>query len=155
MIKKGEPIVIQRTENGYVVRREYRQNELIDPGSWLVFNDMGVACQQRDDGGVPSLLKYIDEHFTAPGRAATQQSQNSVRDATLREALEAGYSVPPATTNPSAKNVALESVAGKAATQSLASSKNQQVTNRLIRQDLGLADDVPLTPETLKSVRRT
>lgn len=86
-------------------------------------------------------------------RAATQQSQNSVRDATLREALDAGYSVPPATTNPSAKNAALESVAGKAATQSLASSKNQQVTNRLIRQDLGLADDVPLTPEALKTVR--
>lgn len=68
MIKKGEPIVIQRTENGYVVRTEYRQNELIDPSSWLVFNDMGATCQ-RDDGGVPSLLKYIDEHFTAPSES--------------------------------------------------------------------------------------
>ena len=76
MIKKGEPIVIQRTENGYVVRPEYRQDELIDPGSWLVFNDMGVACQQRDDGGVPSLLKYIDEHFTALGKNAVEEKGN-------------------------------------------------------------------------------
>lgn len=70
MIKKGEPIVIQRTENGYVVRPEYRQDELIDPGSWLVFNDMGVPA--GDDGGVPSLLKYIDEHFTALGKEASR-----------------------------------------------------------------------------------
>lgn len=86
-------------------------------------------------------------------QSASAQAQNSVRDQTLREAIDAGYTVPPATTNPSAKNVALESMAGKAATQSLASTKNQKVTNRLIRADLGLADDAPLTRETLKGVR--
>lgn len=62
MIKKGEPIVIQRTENGYIVRPPYQPNELIDPSSWLVFNDMGAVL---GPDGVPTLLKYIDDHFSA------------------------------------------------------------------------------------------
>jgi len=72
VIKKGEPIVIERAENGYIVRPVYQSyNGLIDPSSWLVFNDMGVAWK-RGDGGVPTLLKYIDEHFTAVDKTASQ-----------------------------------------------------------------------------------
>jgi len=43
---------------------------------------------------------------------------------------------------------------GKIKTQQLASVKNQAVTDRLVRQSLGLADDAPLTPETLTAVRQ-
>lgn len=85
--------------------------------------------------------------------AAQQQSQNAVRDQTLKGALDEGYVVPPSTTNPTAMNTALESISGKAATQSAASTKNQRITNSLIKRDLGLADDIPLTRDTLKSVR--
>lgn len=86
-------------------------------------------------------------------RAATEQAQNAGRDQVVREAIEAGYAVPPATHNPTARNVALESIAGKAATQSAASVKNQKVTNSLIRADLGIPDDVPLSRSALKQVR--
>lgn len=85
--------------------------------------------------------------------AAQAQAQNSVRDQTLREALDEGYVVPPSTTNPTALNTALESVSGKAATQSAAAAKNQRITNSLVKRDLGLADDAPLTRDTLKAVR--
>jgi hypothetical protein len=85
--------------------------------------------------------------------AATQQSQNTVRDATIREGIDAGYAVPPSTTNPTAMNSVLESVAGKAATQQAASRNNQAITNRLVREDLGMAQDVPLTRDTLRQVR--
>jgi len=85
--------------------------------------------------------------------AAQAQSQNAVRDQTLRDAMSEGYVVPPATTNPTAMNTALESISGKAATQSAASLKNQRITNSLVKRDLGLADDVPLTRDALKSVR--
>jgi hypothetical protein len=90
---------------------------------------------------------------TRQAAADTAKAQNATRDATIQSALDAGYSVPPATTNPSALNTALESVAGKAQTQSLASAKNQTVTNKLVRADLGIGDDAPLTKETLKAVR--
>lgn len=72
MIKKGEPIVIERAENGYIVRPAYQRDAgLIDPSSWLVFNDMGRAWKLVDGGG-PTLLKYVDEHFTAVDKTASQ-----------------------------------------------------------------------------------
>jgi hypothetical protein len=86
-------------------------------------------------------------------KAATQKAQNTVRDATLKQAMEEGFVVPPQTTNPNAKNAILESISGKAATQQAASRRNQEVTNRLIRRDLGLADDAPLTVDNLQMVR--
>lgn len=86
-------------------------------------------------------------------KAASEQSQNAVRDAALKEAQKAGYVVPPSTTNPTATNRMIEGVAGKAATQQAASVKNQKVTNALVRKSLGLGTDAPLTKETLNAVR--
>lgn len=89
-------------------------------------------------------------------RAATAQTraaQNAVRDMTLAEARRAGYVVPPSTTNPTAVNRAIEGVSGKAATQQAAAVRNQQSTNRLIRQDLGLSENAPITREALKGIR--
>lgn len=85
--------------------------------------------------------------------AATSQSQNAVRDATLQQAQKAGYVVPPSTTNPTATNRVLESVSGKAATHQAAALKNQAVTNRLVREELGLPKGAPLTKTTLNGIR--
>jgi hypothetical protein len=93
------------------------------------------------------------------GRAAqkvtTQTAQNAVRDATIAEGRAAGYTIPPASANPSFTNRALEGFAGKISTAQAAAIKNQPVTDKLVRQSLGLADDAPLTVETLKAVRAT
>lgn len=86
-------------------------------------------------------------------KAATEQAQNTVRDATLAEARKLGYVVPPSTTNPTAANRAIESVAGKAATQQSAALKNQSVTNRLVREELGLAENAPISKQTLNGIR--
>lgn len=100
------------------------------------------------------IVGAVDDALTRrAATAAQQQTQNTVRDQTLKEALDEGYVVPPSTTNPTAMNTALESVSGKAATQSAAAAKNQKITNSLVKRDLGLADDVPLTRSTLKDVR--
>jgi hypothetical protein len=85
--------------------------------------------------------------------AEASQAQNSVRDTTLREARRAGYVVPPATTNPTVANRVAESLSGKAATQQAAAVRNQSVTNRLVREDLGLSETAPLTRETLNGIR--
>jgi hypothetical protein len=67
----------------------------------------------------------------------------------------AGYVVPPSTIKPTAGNVALESVGGKIATAQTASLRNQEVTNRLASQSVGLSANQPLTPAALKNVRET
>lgn len=90
---------------------------------------------------------------TRAAQASTEEAQNAVRDSLLEEAKKAGYKVPPATTNPTVANRALESVAGKAATQQSAAVKNQVVTNRLVRQELGMATDAPITKEALNAIR--
>jgi hypothetical protein len=86
--------------------------------------------------------------------AESKAAQNAVRDTTLAESRKAGYVVPPATTNPTALNRIAEGVSGKAATQQAAAVRNQQVTNRLVRADLGLSDDAPLTVESLNAIRK-
>lgn len=69
----------------------------------------------------------------------------------LRTARADGYVVPPTTTNPSATNKVLEGMAGKITTAQQASAKNQAVTTRLAKDDLGIAGD--LTLDAIKQVR--
>lgn len=85
--------------------------------------------------------------------AQSDEAQNAVRDATLKEARKAGYVVPPSAANPTVANRALESVSGKAATSQTAAVRNQKVTNSLVRKELGLSADAPLTKATLNGIR--
>lgn len=74
---------------------------------------------------------------------------------TIRESLDAGYTIPPNMVNPSLKNQVIESVSGKQATQQIVSGKNEQVTGSLVRKSLGIADDVPLNTKALEDLRKT
>lgn len=84
---------------------------------------------------------------------AREQAQNQVRDATLRPAQEAGYVLPPSAVRPTAVGNAVESFAGKAALKQEAEIRNQQVTNRLAREDLQLPANTPLTEQTFNAAR--
>ena len=85
--------------------------------------------------------------------AGISKAQNVVKDATTKIARKSGYKIPPSQANPSILNNALEGLSGKIQTGQHASVKNQQVTDRLARQSLGLKENTPLTTETLKSIR--
>lgn len=74
--------------------------------------------------------------------------------ATARRSMEAGYTIPPSQVNPSFRNRTIESLSGKYETAQLASTKNQEVTNSLVRKALGMADDAPLNQETMRQVRQ-
>jgi len=84
---------------------------------------------------------------------AAKRSRNAPIDATIKEALDAGFAIPPGQVNPSFVNRRLESAGGKIATQQMFSSKNQQVMDDLARSAASLAPDSPITPETLKAAR--
>lgn len=74
--------------------------------------------------------------------------------AVLQKAQEAGYVVPPSTTNPTALNKTLEGIAGKLTTAQQASAQNMGVTNKLAARSLGLAEDQPLSVEAVRQVRQ-
>ncbi len=87
---------------------------------------------------------------------ATTQAQNAVRDATIKEAQAAGYSLPPTQINPANPGVinsALEGFSGKIQTAQKAGIKNQEITDSLAKQALGVPDNVPLTNSTLDAIR--
>lgn len=86
--------------------------------------------------------------------ADTAKSLNAARDAVLAKARENGYVIPPTAVNESGAATALESVSGKAPTRQVASAKNAEVTNNLIKGDLGIAADQPLTREAIQAVRK-
>jgi hypothetical protein len=86
-------------------------------------------------------------------RMTKLQAQNAVRDQTLREGQAQGYLVTPGSVNPTVGNTLLERIGGKTRVEQLASVQNQQVTDRLARQAVGLADDAPLTRDTMRDIR--
>jgi hypothetical protein len=87
-------------------------------------------------------------------QATDDKAANAVLDQTMREIRDAGYVLPPSTINKGSKlAVATESMSGRAATHQTAAFRNQKITNRLIREDLGLAKNAPLSRSTLKGIR--
>lgn len=83
-----------------------------------------------------------------------RKQQNSVRDQTIADARNAGYVLSPSETNPGTMNQALEGIAGKLSTRQLASQRNQDVTNSLVRRDLGVDEGSALSPELLAQLRK-
>jgi len=86
-------------------------------------------------------------------RAAAKADQ-AVKSATLNSAQKAGYVVPPSSARPSVTNRVVESIAGKAQTQQQAAVKNQAVTNKLARLELGMDEGDPITKEALRVIRQ-
>lgn len=111
---------------------------------------LGLAGQQIGQRGGRYLA---DRLANRRAELALQQGQNAERDATVAAAREAGYVIPPSSVNPSFRNQVLESISGKIATAQTAAARNQGVTERLVRQSVGLADDRPITREAMQGIR--
>jgi hypothetical protein len=85
--------------------------------------------------------------------AQAQKESNAVRDANVLAAQKEGFVVTPGSLTPTGANVVKERLAGKTYLEQLASINNQQVTDKLARRAVGLPENAPLTPESMKSIR--
>ena len=127
---------------------------LIDPNEAktgaVVGGIAGPAMQ-----GIAAAGKIIgDKSASKYAELLEKYNRQSPLRETLKEGIDAGYVVPPNIINPSTKNQIIESFSGKQATGQIASVKNQEVTEKLVRQSLGLADDAPLTKTALEQIRK-
>jgi hypothetical protein len=68
MLKDGDPIVIRRVANGFVVEPLALAGEGFLLSDMIVFNDLGFVAGNRDDSTVPYLLGFIAAHFTTQGQ---------------------------------------------------------------------------------------
>lgn len=106
-------------------------------------------------GLAPPVIQAAGRAGQAIGSALRANPLNPTLQKTAQESIEAGYVIPPNMVAPSFKSQVIESISGKLATQQVASVKNVQTTDKLVRQALGIADDVPLTQATLEKLRKT
>lgn len=89
----------------------------------------------------------------AETEAADLKSVNSVKDTTVNRARDLGYVFPPSEVQGSFLGNQLESVGGKAAIGQEVNRRNQQVTNAVGRREAGLAENEPLSVNTLTAAR--
>lgn len=104
-------------------------------------------------GGVTKLGNMAGEAYQ--GAKAAQdvlKAQNATRDETLRLAKAVGYKVPPSVANPSTLNKTLETIAGKTNIAQSLSANNQEVTNKLAKEALGLSENSSLSSETINDL---
>lgn len=78
---------------------------------------------------------------------------NPVREKTIADAKELGYVVPPSAGGGGVFTRILEGLSGKYKTEQLAGIRNQKVTDSVVRGDLGLPKDAPLTQDSMRQVR--
>jgi hypothetical protein len=105
-------------------------------------------------GAVTKPLAKGSEFF---GKSATElnkvKAQNATMDATIKQSLDAGYTIPRSLYNPSAVSNTLESVGGKAATLQDAAKRNQVQTNNLAKQYLGLPENVAFSKQVISDLK--
>lgn len=105
-------------------------------------------------GAVTKPLAKGSEFF---GKSAAElnkvKAQNATMDATIKQSLDAGYTIPRSLYNPSALSNTLESVGGKAATLQDAAKRNQVQTNNLAKQYLGLPEDVAFSKQLINDLK--
>lgn len=115
---------------------------------------IGAALGGGAQWGLGKLAGIAANRLALAKQAGAQlASQNSVRDATLAAAREAGYVIPPSQSSAGVVPKLLEGLSGKYKTDQLASIRNQNVTESLARKAVGLAEDAPITKEALQGVR--
>jgi hypothetical protein len=102
---------------------------------------------------LPVGVKIAGDVGSAIYRGLSGPAQTPEVEAAIRAARDAGYVIPPTQANPSLPNRLLEGVSGKISTAQNASARNQSVTNNLIKNEIGLPPDAPLTLENLDAVR--
>lgn len=112
---------------------------------------LGVAGKAIGDVASKGLTKLVSKNVanTANKKAALEPMQKAVT-----EAQQSGYRLPPSQANPSLLNKILEGIGGKIKTGQAASTFNQENTNKLVKQAMGLSADRPVTPEALEGIRK-
>lgn len=115
-------------------------------------------------GGIaPGVIQIARKAGQAVGEASSKRYAEALKNwnrkatvnDTIKDSVEAGYIIPPNMVKPSLKNQIIESVSGKQATAQLASLKNSEITDGLVRKSLGIADDAPFSAGALEDLRKT
>lgn len=107
----------------------------------------GGATGQAVANKVPGLLQG------RVSNAQAAQTANAQKFAAARAGAKEGYVIPPADLEPGMLSEAVSGLSGKIKTAQVASQRNQQVTDKLARQAIGLKAGDQLDDATLQAIR--
>lgn len=124
----------------------------------------------RDEGRMPTLqevalaggaavagtglAKALDKGLNPEAIAeALKRAQDATRRETLKLGRELGYVLPPSVVRPNLANNTMNSIGGKAATAQEVIQRNQPMTNKAVREELGLPDDTSFSVQTLNAAK--
>jgi len=113
--------------------------------------DAGVGA--AIGGAFPLAAQALGRTGQAVGNVMRGPQPTSELLNAAQQARNVGYVMPPTQVQPTMTNRLLEGFSGKLTTAQNASARNQQVTNRLAAEAVGLPGDVAITPEALNAVR--
>ena len=78
-MEKDEPLVIERTANGYQVRPMCGRGDMVCVRDIMIFQDMGYASATRDyQKTEDTLLGFLASHFT-DGESSNVQNHRPAR----------------------------------------------------------------------------
>jgi hypothetical protein len=107
----------------------------------------------NDKGATPSAGIALQLASALLGGRGQGKAVDPVQEATINAAQEHGLVFPPATTNPTGGNKALETISGKTNVTQNASVQNQPIVNSMVRQQIGLAEGGALQPADFKQAK--
>ena len=113
----------------------------------MVAGGAGGAAGQAIANKVPNMLR------NRVANAQGSQAANAQKFGAAQAAAKEGYVIPPADLEPGALSEAVSAFSGKIKTAQVASQRNQQVTDRLAREAIGLKAGDALDDNVLQTIR--
>ena len=114
----------------------------------------GAALGGASQWGIGKAAEIAGKRLAALKElAAATRAKNAVKDTGIAEARELGYKTVPSVSGGNFAGRVLEGATGKEKAKQLMAVKNQPVTDSIIRKGFDLADDAPLSHETMRTVR--
>lgn len=116
--------------------------------------DLGLTITSGALASAPAQLRNLMTS-RLKNLPAGRVGDMTMQDVLLEESRGRGYVVPPSTVGTSTGVSVAEGIGGKILTEKAASSRNQQITNTLAAESIGLPTNKPLSPAAIRGVRES
>jgi hypothetical protein len=150
--KSLSDLIVDRGPKAPVLQSD-RFNQALDSVTFSPQTRMGKINEAVASALIGSRIPMPQMGRRAPAGFAPPPATQ--RDAAFIAGRSQGLVAPPASVTPSFGARAAETLGGKVATAQDAATQNIPVFTNIAKKTVGLADDVPLSPEALDTVRRT
>jgi hypothetical protein len=152
MLIPGANTYVGATAIGAGVGGLTTEGGLADRAKGAVGGALGGALGKGAGDVIGAGAKWVAGRLA--DRNALTNAANAGKNAAFETARDAGYVIPPEDVAPNVISKLLNGASGKIKTAQEASSRNQAVTNNLVKEEFGIPKDAVLNRDTLNGIRQ-